>query len=451
MFFLVPDGNGDVTFALVAEAACAAGGICTPGGRALTEAPAAATIPGPGDPEEEPAEAPAKPRGLSATATHDLVTLTWDEPGDDSITGYVILRRIPGVDPQGHFDELAADTGTATATYTDNTVAAETRYTYRIKAINGAGASERSRWFHINTEAAPEPETPPESANAPATGAPTISGTAQVGRTLTADGSGIADEDGLSNVQYEYQWLADGAAIAGANGSTYTLTGSEEGKAVRVTVSFTDDAGNGESLTSAATAAVAAKPVPLTASFPVSPFQSSRHLGDDDRPQVIVAFNQPVQSFTRTTPSVSVHGATAVSAARHQEDGLENAWIFWLDPEGDEDLVFTLVAGRSCDGGGICTPGTEGCCPRACRRPCPGRSRMRRPEDEETVRRPTAQQPGHGSAHHQRHGPGGRDADGGYVGHRRRGRVDRRCLQLPVAGGRRPNLRRYRLHLHPYR
>ena len=108
----------------------------------------------------QPTEPPAKPRNLSATATHDSVTLTWDDPGDDSITGYVILRRIPGVDPQGHFNELVADTGSAATTYTDNTVAAETRYTYRIKAINGAGTSERSRWSHIDTPAAPVPDKP---------------------------------------------------------------------------------------------------------------------------------------------------------------------------------------------------------------------------------------------------------------------------------------------------
>ena len=108
----------------------------------------------------QPTEPPAKPTGLDATASHDSVTLTWDDPGDDSITGYVILRRIPGVDPQGHFNELVANTGTTATTYTDNTVAAETRYTYRIKAINGAGTSERSRWFHINTPAAPVPDKP---------------------------------------------------------------------------------------------------------------------------------------------------------------------------------------------------------------------------------------------------------------------------------------------------
>ena len=98
---------------------------------------------------------PDKPTGLSATATHDQVVLTWDDPGDDSITGYVILRRLPGVDPEGQFDELVADTGKTATTYTDTSVAAETRYTYRIKAINEHGTSERSRWVHIDTPAAP--------------------------------------------------------------------------------------------------------------------------------------------------------------------------------------------------------------------------------------------------------------------------------------------------------
>ena len=50
-----------------------------------------------------------------------------------------------------------ANTETAAATYTDDTVVASTTYTYRIKAINGAGTSERSRWFHIDTLAAPDP------------------------------------------------------------------------------------------------------------------------------------------------------------------------------------------------------------------------------------------------------------------------------------------------------
>ena len=100
--------------------------------------------------------------------------------------------------------------------------------------------------------------------NNPATGAPTITGAAQVGETLTADTSGIADADGLSNVTYSYQWIAnDGSTdtdIAGATDSTYTLVAAEEGRTVKIRVFFSDDAGNGETLTSAATAAVDAAP-----------------------------------------------------------------------------------------------------------------------------------------------------------------------------------------------
>ena len=79
----------------------------------------------------------------------------------------------------------------------------------------------------------------PDTPNSPATGAPTIGGTAQVGETLTANTSGIADADGLTNVSFTYHWIADDADINGATGSTYTLTDSDEGKAAKVRVSFT--------------------------------------------------------------------------------------------------------------------------------------------------------------------------------------------------------------------
>ena len=108
----------------------------------------------------QPTEPPAKPRGLSATASHDSVTLKWDDPGDDTITGYVILRRLRYDDPSGEFHELAADTGSTATTYTDDTVEADTDYTYRIKAINEHGVSERSRWFHVKTQEVPVPGQP---------------------------------------------------------------------------------------------------------------------------------------------------------------------------------------------------------------------------------------------------------------------------------------------------
>ena len=105
------------------------------------------------------------------------------------------------------------------------------------------------------TSAATDTVTP--KPNSPATGAPTISGTAQVGETLTASTSDIADADGLANATFSYQWLADDTAIEGATGATYTLTDVEEGKAIKVRVTFSDDAEHEEALTSAATAAIA--------------------------------------------------------------------------------------------------------------------------------------------------------------------------------------------------
>ena len=92
--------------------------------------------------------------------------------------------------------------------------------------------------------------------NTPATGQPTISGTAQVGETLTVDTSGISDADGLAGAAFAYQWLADDAEIASANEGTYVLTSNEMDKTIKVRVSFTDDDGNEETLTSAATGAV---------------------------------------------------------------------------------------------------------------------------------------------------------------------------------------------------
>ena len=96
----------------------------------------------------------------------------------------------------------------------------------------------------------------PRGPNSPATGAPTISGTAQVGETLAADTSGIADADGLTSATFSYQWNRQNLAtavdedIVGATGSTYTATAEDEGHVLRVTVKFTDDVGNEESITS---------------------------------------------------------------------------------------------------------------------------------------------------------------------------------------------------------
>ena len=97
--------------------------------------------------------------------------------------------------------------------------------------------------------------------NTPATGAPTITGTAQVGQTLTAVTTGILDADGLTSPTYTYEWIrvnGTEARIPLAMSSTYLLVAADLGKTIKVWVTFDDDAGNTETRTSAATAVVAA-------------------------------------------------------------------------------------------------------------------------------------------------------------------------------------------------
>ena len=136
------------------------------------------------------------------------------------------------------------------------------------KASEGGAVLE---WLEISFMVAADRLASPQLAVAPntsATGAPTISGTAQVGQTLTADVTGIADADGLNNVVFAYHWVrTDGGVdtnIEDATDPTYTLTEDDEGKTIQVRVSFTDDADNQESLPSESTRPVAPDPGPLT-------------------------------------------------------------------------------------------------------------------------------------------------------------------------------------------
>ena len=97
--------------------------------------------------------------------------------------------------------------------------------------------------------------------NTPATGLPVIGGTVQVEQTLTVDTSGIADVNGMVNATLIYQWISsDGATdtdIAEATTSRYVLTDGDQGRVIKVQVTFTDDTGHAESRTSDTTLAVA--------------------------------------------------------------------------------------------------------------------------------------------------------------------------------------------------
>ena len=251
--------------------------------------------------------------------------------------------------------------------------------------------------------------------NHPATGLPTISGTVQVDQTLTADTSGIADEDGLTNVPYSYQWIAGGSDIDGATGSNHTLTTSQQGQTVQVRVSFTDDRNNAETLTSGATATVAAKP------------------------------NSPATGLPTISGTVQVgETLTASTSDIADQDGLDNATFSyqWLA----DDSAITDATGSTY----TLVPADRGKTIKV---------KVSFADDANNLETLTSaamaavaarpNSPPTGLAHHQRDGAGGGDADCGYERHSRRGRAGQRVVQLSVdrrGGGHR---RGHRLHLRP--
>ena len=96
--------------------------------------------------------------------------------------------------------------------------------------------------------------------NMPATGQPTIIGTAWVDLPLMADTSAIADGEGIPDGAINYQWIrVDGStetAVAGATGSAYMLGAADAGRTIKVRVSFADGLGFQESVDSDETAPV---------------------------------------------------------------------------------------------------------------------------------------------------------------------------------------------------
>ncbi len=98
-------------------------------------------------------------------------------------------------------------------------------------------------------------------------GKPTIDDTTPVvGQTLTADESGIDDQDGLTSATFDWQWIrvsgSTDTPIPGATSETYTVVAGDVGAKLKVEASFTDDDGTEETVESAETATVEVPPLP---------------------------------------------------------------------------------------------------------------------------------------------------------------------------------------------
>ena len=154
--------------------------------------------------------------------------------------------------------------------------------TYKVKVRARYDDNKKSRWSDVVSGQAGI------STNTPATGQPTITGSAEVGETLTAATSAISDSNGITNAVFSHQWVrsANGSDndITDATGSTYVITNADIDKAIKVRVSFTDDDGYSETLTSNATASV---PVPAPVIVPPEEPQIAQQASDDGETLVL--------------------------------------------------------------------------------------------------------------------------------------------------------------------
>ena len=95
---------------------------------------------------------PGRPRSLTATASHDRVTLDWTAPSSGAaVTGYRVSRRVG----RGPYAVVVADTGSAVSFHVDWDVTAATSYSYRVRALHHGEEGNWSSARTVTTAAAP--------------------------------------------------------------------------------------------------------------------------------------------------------------------------------------------------------------------------------------------------------------------------------------------------------
>ena len=258
---LTPDDDHNVTITLPSGRACdARGAPCASGKRRLTNS-LEHTITGDdgergGRSVNSPPNAPAtgKPVVQGTAKVGETLTADTSKIADDNGTENAVFAYQWSA---GNTD--IQDATGASYTLTENEK--NRKIQVSVSFTDDDGNSEAL--VSLATKAVEE-----EHVNTPANGLPAITGDTTVGQTLTADTSGIRDWDGMQNAVFTYQWLAGGTDIEGAAAPSYTLTEQEFDLAISVRVSFMDDAGSAEVLTSEETGAVIpASPPPAPANL----------------------------------------------------------------------------------------------------------------------------------------------------------------------------------------
>ncbi len=174
------------------------------------------------------------------------------------------------------------------------------------------------------------------------TGIVTITGTAAEGQVLSADTSSLADEDGLG--EFSYRWLRDGVEIDGATSETYTLSQVDIGSVITATVTYTDGEGTVETVTSAATSAVANVNDAPTGEVTIS--------GTATEDQILTASNTLADedglgtlSYQWNRDGVAIDGATSETYTLVQADVGKTitATVSYTDGYGTEESVTSVA------------------------------------------------------------------------------------------------------------
>ena len=90
---------------------------------------------------------PFAPTGLTAVATHRGVVLEWDDPGDDTISSYELVRAFEDRFGTSH----VVQTWSAETQYVDTDVLHELGYVYTLHAVNSFGKGQPSDPVSVTT------------------------------------------------------------------------------------------------------------------------------------------------------------------------------------------------------------------------------------------------------------------------------------------------------------
>ena len=199
--------------------------------------------------------APAAPGNLSAAASDGQVTLSWDNPGNDTITQYQY-----NTDGSTNFNDIAGSDDTTTS-YTVAGLTNGTQYTFAVRAVNDGGDGAAS------TDTATPEAVPAAPTSLSATGA---------GTSVTLGWTASASDGGRLISKHQYRRKAGTGAYGnwtdipesapgGDNAIGYTVTDLERGKTYTFEVRAVNSVGNSIASGEASAPTAPAPPANLSA------------------------------------------------------------------------------------------------------------------------------------------------------------------------------------------